>query len=186
MDREKVRKASFAAMFAAVISVAAWVAIPTGGLPIVLQNMLSVLAGILLGPFLGAASVAAFVGLAALGIPVLAGGRGGFGIVFASPSTGYLIGYILAAFVAGLIAGKGRSLLRIGAASFAGHALILASGLAFGLAFYFQGLSQAAKEAGAFAIYAGGYLLVDGAKALAAAAIGYALKPLFDERIDAR
>ena len=41
----------------------------------------------------------AFLALVALGLPILAGGRGGLG-VFASPTVGFLIGFPIAAMVA--------------------------------------------------------------------------------------
>ena len=41
-----------------------------------------------------------FLVLVALGLPLLAGGRGGLG-VFASPTVGFLVGWIVAAFVIG-------------------------------------------------------------------------------------
>ena len=43
--------------------------------------------------------------LVALGLPLLAGGRGGLG-VFVSPSAGFLIGFPIAAFVTGFIVRK--------------------------------------------------------------------------------
>ena len=44
--------------------------------PIVLQNIAVILAGVILGPWRGAASMALFAGLVALGLPLLSGGRG--------------------------------------------------------------------------------------------------------------
>ena len=55
-----------------------------------------------LGAKRGALAVILFLALVAAGLPLLAGGRGGLG-VFASPSVGYLVGFPVAAFVAGLV-----------------------------------------------------------------------------------
>ncbi len=69
--------------------------------PIILQNIGILLAGSILGPY-AVLSVILFLLLAALGFPVLAGGRGGFS-VFAGPSGGFLVGYIFAALVVGIL-----------------------------------------------------------------------------------
>jgi bioY protein len=58
------------------------------------------LAGCLLGPWRGFQAVLLFVVAAALGLPVLSGGRGGLA-PFMSPSAGYLYGFAPAAFVTG-------------------------------------------------------------------------------------
>ena len=44
-----------------------------------------------------------FLALVAIGLPVLAGGRGGLG-VFAGPSVGFLLGFPVAAYVVGVLA----------------------------------------------------------------------------------
>jgi biotin transport system substrate-specific component len=61
------------------------------------------LAGLILGPKRGAAAVLVVIAMVALGLPVLSGGRGGLA-VFVGPTAGFLIGWVLAAFVAGLLA----------------------------------------------------------------------------------
>ncbi|MCL0330774.1 biotin transporter BioY [Apilactobacillus xinyiensis] len=70
-------------------------AIPLGiiPVPIVLQNMGIMLAGLLLGPKKGTISVAIFLLLVALGMPILTGGNGGMA-VFVGPTAGYLIGWL--------------------------------------------------------------------------------------------
>src|SRR5699024_11343347 len=47
------------------------------------------------------------------GLPLLAGGRGGIG-VFVSPTAGYLIGYVIAPIVIGLIVRGRPTWLRVG------------------------------------------------------------------------
>ena len=64
-------------------------AIPVGPIPIVLQNALAVLAGLLLGPLFGGLSVLLFLVAGAVGLPVFSGGSGGFA-VFAGPTGGGL------------------------------------------------------------------------------------------------
>lgn len=94
------------ALFAALIVVLSLIPpIPLPGIPvpITLQTLGVMLAGIMLGPWRGLAAVLLYVALAALGLPVLPGGRGGLG-VFAGPTGGFLVGMILGVVVAGLIA----------------------------------------------------------------------------------
>ena len=98
----------FTALFAALICSGSLIAIPVGPVPIVLQNAFAVLSGLLLGPVAGAGAVALFLLAGALGLPVFSGGRGGIAVL-AGPTGGYLAGYLIAAFVAGLIAATVRT-----------------------------------------------------------------------------
>jgi biotin transport system substrate-specific component len=72
------------------------------GVPITAQSLGVMLCGTVLGAWRGFLAVMLFVGLVALGLPLLAGGRGGLG-VFASPTAGFLIGFPFSAFVAGAV-----------------------------------------------------------------------------------
>ncbi|MFG6278972.1 biotin transporter BioY [Microbacterium sp. 5K110] len=78
-----------------------------GGVPITAQTLGVMLAGAVLGPWLGALSVTVVLALVAIGLPLLAGGRGGFG-VFLGPTAGYALGWILGAIVVGLIVHAGN------------------------------------------------------------------------------
>lgn len=73
-----------------------------GGVPITAQSMGIMLAGVMLGAWRGALAVALFLLVVALGAPLLAGGRGGLGVFF-GPSAGFLLGYPVAALIAGFI-----------------------------------------------------------------------------------
>lgn len=103
------------AMFAALIAALGMVgSIPMPvGVPITLQTLGVMLAGALLGPWRGPLSVLVLLVLAAAGLPVLAGGRGGLG-VFAGPTAGYLIGFVLGALVIGLIVDRFRRIPNAG------------------------------------------------------------------------
>lgn len=92
------------AVFAAIVAV---LGLPGGftlfaGVPITAQTLGVMLAGAILGPWLGALSMAVLLALVAAGLPLLAGGRGGIG-VFLGPSAGYALGWIVGALVIGLI-----------------------------------------------------------------------------------
>lgn len=80
------------------------------GVPITAQTLGVMLAGLILGARLGAYAVMLFLIVVAIGMPLLAGGRGGIGVFF-GPTAGFLLGWIPGAWIAGAIGG-GRS--RIG------------------------------------------------------------------------
>lgn len=72
------------------------------GVPITAQSLGIMLCGTVLGARRGGYAALLFVGLVALGLPLLAGGRGGLGL-FTAPTAGFLIGFPVAAFVTGLV-----------------------------------------------------------------------------------
>ena len=96
---------SYIAVFAALIIVLAFVSIPVGtaGVPIVMQNAAIILAGLLLGGRRGFLTAALFLLLGLLGLPVLAGGKSVIAAL-PGPTVGYLVGYLISPFVAGVIA----------------------------------------------------------------------------------
>ena len=98
------------ALWVALIATGTFIVIPVPGspVPIVLQNMLAVMAGMILGPIAGGASVLLFLVAGALGLPVFSGARGGLAIL-AGPTGGYLFGYLGGAILAGLIVKKPQS-----------------------------------------------------------------------------
>ncbi len=105
MKNKSTLKISFIALFAAIICVGCFIRIPLGVIPIVLQNVLCVLSGVLLGGLLGGAPTALFLIAGLIGLPVYSGGTGGLA-VWLGPTGGFLPGYLLGAVTAGLIAGK--------------------------------------------------------------------------------
>ena len=105
LERRQIRMMIYAALMAALTAVGAWIAIPLGPVPIVLQNLFIYLAGLLLGSRWATASVAVYLLAGACGLPVFAGGMGGIGR-FAGPTGGYLAGYLPAVFLLGLISEK--------------------------------------------------------------------------------
>ena len=99
--------------FAAALAVASQVAIPIPGtpVPITLQPLVVVLAGMWLGPRAGVASMVLYLAVGATGLPVFSP-HGAPGIArFLGPTGGYLFAYPVAALVAGLIAQRAPSLL---------------------------------------------------------------------------
>lgn len=97
--RDLALVATFAGIVAALGIVPAF-QVPGSAVPVTAQSLGVMLAGALLGSRRGGAALLLFVALVAIGLPLLAGGRGGLG-VFASPSAGFVIGFPVAAFVVG-------------------------------------------------------------------------------------
>lgn len=138
-----------ASLFAALVIVGAYISIPIPGspVPVVAQNLFVLLAGMVLGWRWGAVSIAVYLILGILGLPVFSGGRGGLGH-FLGPTGGYLVGFLFAAALSGLIAqgfhgpawltgaqgrnrkvARNRSILRDGIAASAGSLAVYAIGL---------------------------------------------------------
>jgi biotin transport system substrate-specific component len=105
------RNVTLVGLFAALIVALGFIpAVPLWfGVPITLQSLGVMLAGAVLGSWRGAAAVLLVQGLVAIGLPVLAGGRGGLGI-FVGPTAGFLIGWLPAAFITGLVVERLRRL----------------------------------------------------------------------------
>ena len=95
---------TYIALFAALIAALGFVPsmMLPGGVPITAQSLGIMLCGTILGSWRGALAVLLFLVLVAVGLPALSGGRGGLA-VFVGPSVGFLIGFPIAAFVAGLV-----------------------------------------------------------------------------------
>lgn len=94
----------YIALFAAIYAALALfppILIPLIGVPITAQSMGPMIAGSILGARRGALASLLFVALVAIGLPLLAGGRGGFGVFF-GPTAGFIVSWPIAAFVIGL------------------------------------------------------------------------------------
>jgi len=93
----------YAALFAAVtaaLGLIPMIAVPGISAPITAQSLGVMLAGSVLGAKRGGLAMLVFMALVAAGLPLLSGGRGGFGI-FLGPTGGFAIGYIFGAFLVG-------------------------------------------------------------------------------------
>lgn len=99
--------------FALAIGLGAQVAVylPFTPVPITLQTLFVVLAGVVLGPRLGALASGTYVLVGALGAPVFANGGGGLPWLF-GPTGGYLLAAPIASMVAGSVAGREPGSLR--------------------------------------------------------------------------
>lgn len=96
------------AVFAALIVALGTVTVPMpAGVPITAQTLGVMLAGLVLGARRAPLAILIVIALAAVGLPVLAGGRGGLGVLV-GPTAGYLVGWVAGATVIGLLAHSGR------------------------------------------------------------------------------
>lgn len=118
--------------FAAAVAAASQIAIPLPftPVPLTLQPMLVILAGMMLGPVAGAASMTLYLVAGAVGLPVFTP-LGAPGIArFLGPTGGYLIAYPLAAWVAGTLFRRASSLSTRWLSGVAGIAVIYIGGVA--------------------------------------------------------
>lgn len=98
------RSLTLVALFAALLAVFGLIPkidLPFG-VPITIQTLGVMLAGCLLGPRRAFQALALFLVAVAFGLPLLSGGRGGFG-VFVAPSSGFLVGWLFGAAVTGWV-----------------------------------------------------------------------------------
>jgi len=91
-------------LFASLTAIGAFIKIPLPVIPFTLQILFVYLAGCLLGSKKGMVSQLLYVGIGLIGIPVFASGGGPEYVL--KPTFGYLIGFIIAAYVIGLIIEK--------------------------------------------------------------------------------
>lgn len=171
-DNTQLRMIVFGALLAALMAAGAYIAVPIGPVPIVMQNMFVFLAALLLGARWGLASVAVYLLAGACGLPVFAGGMGGIGRIV-GPTGGYLVGYLPAVFLTGYIAEKGGGRIIVYVlAMICGTALLYACGVSW--LKILTGMDWLkALAAGMFP-----FLIGDAIKIAAAALIAKSLRPV--------
>ena len=108
------------------------VLIPPSPVPVTGQTLMVLMIGLAYGPRLGAVTVLAYILAGLRGLPVFAGGASGWAVM-AGPSGGYIVGFLAAIFVMGLLAerGMGRSMLSTALAMLAGNLVIYLFGYAW-------------------------------------------------------
>jgi len=106
--------------------------LPISPVPVTGQTFAVLLVGALLGSKRGAISLALYVAEGMVGLPVFAGGAAGPGVLL-GPTGGYLLGFVVAAFVTGWLAERGwdRTVGKAALAMAAGNLVIYAPGLAW-------------------------------------------------------
>ena len=104
----KTRKILLCGLFGALTAVFSQLVLPLGVVPVSLATLIVLLGAGLLGARLGALSQILYVFLGAIGLPVFHGMQGGLGIL-AGPTGGFLLGYIVCAWVTGTLLEKNFS-----------------------------------------------------------------------------
>jgi biotin transport system substrate-specific component len=170
-----LRPMIYASLFAALMAAGAYMAIPIGPVPIVLQNMFVFLAGLLLGSRWGLASVAVYLLAGIVGLPVFAGGTGGIGRIF-GPTGGFLLGYLPVVFLVGRMAERLPRRMAWDVAAMTAGAMVL----------YVCGVSWLAAVTGlspakALALGMAPFLPGDALKIAAGALIARAVRPVMNK-----
>ena len=93
-----IRKISLCALFTALLSICAWLAVPLGDIYITMQTFGIFLCLLLLGGKYGTVSILTYLLLGAVGLPVFSGFRGGLGVLI-GPTGGYIWGFAAASLL---------------------------------------------------------------------------------------
>jgi biotin transport system substrate-specific component len=104
----------YSGMFAALMMIGANITVfvpflVVGNEPITLQTFFAILAGLILGSRRGALAMTVYMFIGLAGAPVFARFGGGFGSII-SPTFGFIVSFILVAFIAGKIVEKNGKL----------------------------------------------------------------------------
>ena len=174
LDRSRVRDTVAIVGFALLTALAAQISIPLGFTPVPLtgQTFAVLLAGGVLGSRRGGLSMLLYVALGAIGLPFYAEGTGGW-TAATGATAGYLVGFIVAAIVVGLMAeyGQDRKLSTSIPAFLAGTMIIYTVGAGWLAHDLGLPLSAAAGEPNAISLGVAPFLVGDVFKALLAGAM---------------
>lgn len=133
MSKKKISiyELTAAALFAAMIAVGAFIKIPLPVVPFTMQVFFVVWAGVILPPICAACACGAYVLLGLAGVPVFVSGGGPSYVL--SPTFGYLVGFILGAWVSAVMlrSRNNASFTRLLLASLAAIAIIYAFGVSY-------------------------------------------------------
>lgn len=173
------KSAARAMLFAALTGMGAIIRIPISPVPITMQVFFVLLSGLVLGPFWGMTSQVTYLAMGLCGAPFFAAPPHAGPLVLFGPTGGYLWGFVLAAGCAGWVSRKlsapGRAHGRffhisLAVACLAGISVIYACGASW-LATW---LAMHGRDASlAFGLGVRPFILVDLAKAAAAAAFAH-------------
>ena len=105
MRNNKIQNLTLTALMAAILCIAGPIVIPIGMVPMSFANMAIYLTIILLDKKRATISVAIYLLIGFVGLPVFAGFSGGAGKLL-GPTGGYLIGYLVLSLIAGTILEK--------------------------------------------------------------------------------
>lgn len=115
-----------------LLTLSAKVQVPFWPVPMTMQSLVVLMIAMAYGSRLAVATVAAYLLAGAAGLPVFAGTPArGIGLAYMmGPTGGFLVGFVLAAWIVGLLAERGwdRSFMACAAAMVLGHLVITLAG----------------------------------------------------------
>lgn len=127
-DIGRSRLIAHSAAFIALIALGSWISIPFVPVPLTLQTLFVLLAAAVMHRS-AIIPVSLYIVLGALGLPIFHNGIAGIGVLL-GPTGGYLVGFIPAAFIAGLAYERPHPFVRVCGLA-AATAIIYLSGVAW-------------------------------------------------------
>jgi len=177
MPIEKLRMVVLASLMAALTAVGAYIHVPIGPVPIVLSTLFAILSGLLLGSRWGLASMGLYLLVGAIGLPVFAGGKGGFAHFF-GPTGGYLFGFALASWLTGFISEGSRASLILDI-----FAVIIGSLAIYGLGVPWLKIVTQMSWSKAFMVGVIPFLIGDATKAAVAVVLARSVRPILKRQM---
>jgi len=108
--RFSAREIAYCGLFATLMMIGANVSsfLVIGGVPITMQTFFAILAGLVLGSRLGTVSMLVYTLLGLVGAPVFAKFSGGFSVIL-SPTFGFIVTFIMVAYIIGKMVEHSRT-----------------------------------------------------------------------------
>ena len=106
------KKMILAAFFAALLCISSYIIIPIGLVPHSMQIAFIFLTGLILGKKWASISVLVWFMIGCLGLPVFAGGKAGI-TTFIGPTGGFLIGFLVSAYLIGFFSERGLTKFKL-------------------------------------------------------------------------
>ncbi len=133
LNARRVGAAAAALFGVCLLTLSAKVQVPFWPVPMTMQTLVVLMLGMAYGSRLAAGTVLAYLLAGAAGLPVFAGTpERGIGLAYMmGPTAGFLVGFVIAAWIVGFLAERGwdRNVLTCGVAMIAGHVAISLSGV---------------------------------------------------------
>ena len=148
--------------------------LPFTPVPVTLQTFFVMLSGAALGRKFGSTSQLIYLTLGCAGLPIFTGGGSGLAYLF-GPTGGYLVGFVLSAYIIGTLITKRRGLLWILFSFLAGEVVLFSTGMLW-LSFYMK-----ISLPGAFSLGVLPFIFGDAAKLFLAAAVCQVFQKRFSE-----
>lgn len=131
MREHRIKNMLLSALLVALVTVGAFLRIPTPWVTLTMQLPFALLAGLLLGHVWGTAAMAIYVIMGLVGLPVFAGG-GGLAYVL-RPTFGYVLALIPAVLAVGILTAKDKTPRRLMSSALCGVAVVYTVGIAYAL-----------------------------------------------------